>query len=212
MQKFSIFLAFFCVIVVISCTRDETEAEPPPCDSAFGYMPDILPIIESNCSSAGCHDGNAQIDYRTYGALKEKVDNGDLTRRVLTLKDMPPASQPPLSEAELETIRMWILAGAPEMPVEVDVTYDNGIGDLLTKYCASSGCHDADPGGEFAPRNYNFYNEILVHLENGTFVERVFTIKSNPTFGMPPERAAEQFTQAEFDLIKCWIEKGYPEN
>lgn len=215
MQKISIIVTFFCIVLVFSCTRDESVAEPPPCDSAFGYIPDIQPILETNCTYSGCHDGSGATKYDTYELLKPKLDDGMFSDRVITRKDMPPtyATGPKmLRDGELDTIRMWILAGAPEMPTEVDVTYENGIGDLLTTYCGYSGCHDADPGGEQAPRNYNFYNEILVHLNNGKFVDRVITRKSDAVLGMPPERGTVQFTPEEFDLIKCWIEKGYPEN
>jgi len=212
MQKFSIIVAFFCVVAVFSCTRDETESEPPPCDSAFGYTLDIQPIFETSCTYSTCHDGSGATDYRTFDKVSTIVNNGQLSNRVLTAKNMPPLSATPLSDNQLEIIRMWVLAGAPEERTEVEVTYDNGIGDLLVKYCASAGCHDAEPGGEQAPRNYNFYSEISVHINNGSFLERVITDKDNAQFGMPPERAVDQFTPEEFNLIKCWIEKGYPEN
>jgi len=130
---------------------------------------------------------------------------------------MPPsyatAGPTMLNDNELEIIRMWVLAGAPEEASETEITYDSGISTLMETHCAYSGCHDGVPGGG-APRNYNFYDEILVHLENGKFVERVITLKNNPTLGMPPDDASgpKNFTQDELDMIKCWIEKGYPEN
>jgi len=71
MQKISIIVTIFCLILFESCTRDQTDPEPPPCDSAFGYTQDIAPIIQSSCAYSGCHDGGTPgtTDYSSFDRL-----------------------------------------------------------------------------------------------------------------------------------------------
>lgn len=76
------------------------------------YSADIVPIINANCLSSGCHDAaSAGRDYTTYNGLKAAVDNGSLESRVLDSKTMPPGRS--LSMDDLKKIKCWINSGAP---------------------------------------------------------------------------------------------------
>jgi len=90
-------------------------------------------------------------------------------------------------------------------------TWNNGVSDLIELTCAYSGCHIS---GTSAPGNYLTYGGILSTLNNGSFKNRVFDIKDNPTLGMPPNNAAGQteLTQEQLDLLSCWMTDGFPEN
>lgn len=79
------------------------------------YSRDVMPIIAGNCSVNGCHNaGSLTGDFTTYAGLKAKVDNGSFRLRVLDLKIMPPVTQTPLTEKQLQQLTCWIEAGAPE--------------------------------------------------------------------------------------------------
>ena len=64
-------------------------------------------------------------------------------------------------------------------------------------------CYDCHrPGGGNAV--YNSYETILPTLKDGQFQSEVLTQQSMPE-GQP-------LTNEQLDLIKCWIEDGYPDN
>lgn len=87
------------------------------CDTAkLSYTADILPIINGNCATTGCHAGDPS--YTTYSAFKVKVDNGTLRKEVVIDKRMPFggfANPDGYTDKELrELIDCWISKGAPE--------------------------------------------------------------------------------------------------
>lgn len=93
----------------------------------------------------------------------------------------------------------------------ISPTWNNGVADIIELTCAYSGCHIS---GTSAPGNYLTYGGILSTLNNGSFKNRVFDIKDNPTLGMPPDDALGQtdLTQDQLDLLSCWMTNGFPEN
>lgn len=87
--------------------------ETPDCSASNAqYVSDIMPIINANCVSSGCHNaGSGNGDYTSYGALQTSASNGALERRVVTNKTMPPGKS--LISEELKKIKCWISSGAP---------------------------------------------------------------------------------------------------
>ncbi|MCA9177642.1 MAG: PSD1 domain-containing protein [Planctomycetales bacterium] len=95
-------------------------AEPP------GYNADVKPILSRHC--LGCHGfdessrkGDLRLDTRQAAAESKaivpgKPDESELIRRIISADSelrMPPAdSGEQLSEAEIQTLRQWIAAGA----------------------------------------------------------------------------------------------------
>ncbi len=107
-------------MLFFSCTYDKvdiTEETPPLelnlCDSIYeSYQLTIVPIINSNCTTSGCHDaGSPSGNFTTYNGLKAKVDNGALRKRVLEDKDMPPSGS--LSQEERDKLNCWLEKAAP---------------------------------------------------------------------------------------------------
>ena len=90
-------------------------------------------------------------------------------------------------------------------------TYETNIRNIIDNSCAYSGCHlDSAPG------NYSNFTGLRLAIESGTFSQRVFTIKDDPVLGMPPNNAPagrpRDLTADELNLLRCWIQDGYPEN
>lgn len=85
------------------------------CDSSnITFAGTVNPIIRNNCLS--CHNGNSQgqTDLSSYAAIKVQAGNGKLNCTIHHIGDcmqMPPGA--PLSECNLDQIRKWIEAGAP---------------------------------------------------------------------------------------------------
>jgi len=78
------------------------------CDGSHPtYNNGIKSIIDSRCSSSGCHPG-----YSTYNGIKGILQNGDFTQEVLTNQTMPKNSS--LSQDEINKIQCWANDGFPE--------------------------------------------------------------------------------------------------
>lgn len=112
-------LATGCAVVLLAsngCYYD-SEAELYPstfCDTTnVTYALKVLPIVQANCATPGCHvpNGTGVGDFTHYAGLKAKVDNGTFVTNVLVNKVMPPSST--LGPCDLRVLRMWVDAGAP---------------------------------------------------------------------------------------------------
>ncbi len=120
---------FFSIAVILvigafmltmnSCYYDKAEILYPPntCDTAtVTYNVSIIPILSANCT--GCHGGSVPaggMDLSIYSVVKAQVDNGRLWGSVshtAGYKPMPKNSDK-LNDCNLNKIKLWILAGAP---------------------------------------------------------------------------------------------------
>lgn len=108
MRKKSILYFFLALgaVCVLSCKKNKTVSVS--CDgTASTYDTNIRGIINSNCTSSGCHP-----NYTSYSAIKTVLDNGSFKNRVLTKQDMPRNGD--LSTSQLSQIQCWVDAGYPE--------------------------------------------------------------------------------------------------
>lgn len=114
--------SFLCILLALffySCHNDKGLLPPVPlpapgssnaCDSVK-YSVDVVPVINAQCATSGCHDaGNPNGDYTTYAGVKAKVDNGSFNNRVFILKDMPQGTT--LSAADYNKLKCWYDKGA----------------------------------------------------------------------------------------------------
>lgn len=90
------------------------------------------------------------------------------------------------------------------------ITYESEIQYILETNCAYSGCHlDSAPGV------YTTYEGVLGVLGQGSFLERVVTLRDDPILGMPPDfvpsNRPTSLSEEELRLIRCWLEAGFPE-
>jgi len=128
LRNFCYTVLFFAIALLFSCMY-ENEEELFPLEAAstninesgdstnvVSFSQRVKPILSQNCNSSGCHGagtGAGRGNFTDYQGVKRKVDNGSFERRVLVQQNMPPNSRAPLSQAELNDIRSWINAGAP---------------------------------------------------------------------------------------------------
>ena len=103
---------FFLFVTAISCTYDKGVV--PLCDNVnSSYSQSIRPIMESKCAISGCHDGSSYTgNFNMYNEIKNWVDNGIFKVKVIDSKQMPPPTQPPLSDKEYQQIKCWVEKGA----------------------------------------------------------------------------------------------------
>lgn len=107
------------ILTIDSCAYDKAEILYPPntCDTAtVTYTNSIMPILGANCNT--CHGGSLPaggMDLSVYSVVKTQVDNGRLWGAVshtAGYKPMPKNSDK-LNDCNLNKIKLWILAGAP---------------------------------------------------------------------------------------------------
>jgi mono/diheme cytochrome c family protein len=107
------------ILAIGSCTYDKAELLYPPntCDTAtVTYSVSIVPILSANCTT--CHGGTLPaggMDLSIYSVVKAQVDNGRLwgaVSQTAGYKPMPKNSDK-LNDCNLNKIKLWILAGAP---------------------------------------------------------------------------------------------------
>jgi hypothetical protein len=68
MMKYTTFLMFFAaaLISVLSCTKDKVPVvvvDPAECPDTISFANSIMPMINMNCSTSGCHDVSASGGY-----------------------------------------------------------------------------------------------------------------------------------------------------
>lgn len=112
------YLSIFTLLAMlfVSCTnyKEDLLTDPNLCKTAdMSFSADIAPILNNSCGTSDCHSaGGFAPGYLTnYMEIKTMVDNGKLLYRAGELRDMPPSG--PLTDCQIEKIRSWIDAGAP---------------------------------------------------------------------------------------------------
>lgn len=90
-----------------------TVVEMDPCEGTDpSFANDVLPILNASCALAGCHvDGFANGDFSNFNGFSARAA-GAIAR--MSAGTMPPAasSGPDPSEAQIQSIRCWMEAGA----------------------------------------------------------------------------------------------------
>jgi hypothetical protein len=119
MRVFSIFATLTCLLIVAACTKD---IGPNPdlvkkslCDTV-SFNKHIKPIIVNKC--VVCHvsgtSSGAPGDFNNYSELKTKADAGLIKARVIDqTPSVMPQGGPPLPQEQLDMIKCWLEAGAP---------------------------------------------------------------------------------------------------
>ena len=103
-----------------SCSYDKGEGPEPvfECDtSTYTYTANIESVFQNNCATSGCHDGQTGIggvQFSSYQDVKNKVDAGRITARMIdgTGGFMPPTGQ--LDTATINMVQQWIQEGSCE--------------------------------------------------------------------------------------------------
>lgn len=202
-----------------------TEPPPPlPCDPDTVYFQQtVLPLVVSNCAAPGCHDPATAADGVVLTNYDNIIESGDVDPFDLNGSDLyeviietdpdklmpPPGQYPPLSAAEINIIRTWILQGAPNNSCEAaecdttEVTYSLKIEPILTAKC--TGCHTGgDPQGGITLDNYADASSVALL---GPMLDAV----QHTGDATPMPYNSPQLPECEIELIRIWIENGAPQ-
>ena len=123
MKFFTILTLVIGLVTFASCTKDIgpnpdlVVVEANACDTVT-FTKHIKPIIVANCAISGCHvSGFFMGDFATdtYAGINAKIPSGKFRGRVVDLTITPtmPYGMPPLAPAQIDLIKCWLEAGAP---------------------------------------------------------------------------------------------------
>lgn len=194
---------------------------PNPCDPNIVYFQNtILPLLQSKCAQPDCHDQATQEDgvgMFDYNNIMEQVDAGDLDGsdlwEMITETDpddrMPPPPNPPLTAAERQLIRDWILQGAQNNFCTPDCdptqfSFATNLMPIIQLHC--QGCHSGStPDGNISLTNYS---QVSAVAQNGLLMDALHGTNGSPlmpynTLGLP-DCYKSQF--------QTWVDAGAPNN
>jgi hypothetical protein len=85
----------------------------------ISYKADILPILEPNCASSGCHNDKSRkhnISVLNPDDVKKAASNGELLGTIKHEKGYPkmPMFKPKLKDEEIQKIECWVKNGMKE--------------------------------------------------------------------------------------------------
>ncbi|HEY0042025.1 MAG TPA: c-type cytochrome domain-containing protein [Flavisolibacter sp.] len=191
-------------------------------DTAY-FQQQVLPIFISNCALSGCHDANTRMDgvqltdYNsiiTTGDVRpfnpnsseiwEKINENDPSKR------MPPPPRNPLSQAQKDIIRNWIMQGAKNNSCVASacdtttVTFNSTIKTIINNKCV--GCHSGNPpqGGI----NLTTHAGVKAKVSDGRLWG---AINHFPGFS-PMPKGGTKLSDCEIRQFKKWIDAGSPNN
>ena len=191
---------------------------------------DVLPIFTRYCFN--CHGKSSPqlgLDLRSARLAMRGSQNGpvivrgsleqSLLWKKVSTREMPlELFKLKLDDAEIDTIRRWIVAGAPsaesvELPPQVRrqfATFQTQILPILDAHCTA--CHGGDaPAAELDLRTL----ESLVRgSQSGPviyegFSEKSILIRKVASRAMPPRDEGTPLTQLQIRTITAWIDAGH---
>lgn len=230
------YLFFVPVFIAFACKHEPFENENQtdnPQDTVTNFDPDsdcdpdtvyfandVLPLLQANCATAGCHDaataqdGVILIDYQSIMSTADvqpgDADASDLYE-VLTENDpdkrMPPPPRAPIAADQINNIKIWIEQGAKNNACTgcdtTNVTYRNQIVAILQQNCYSCHSGSAPTSGTDLSTHANLVNGIT----NGMLLNRIKHLPgSNP---MPPYA---KLSDCNIETVENWINQGMPNN
>jgi len=203
--------------------NDTTDPGGITCDPDTVYFQnDILPLLQSSCGIAGCHDpGTAEddvilTDYQNIIQTGEIVPGNPEESEVyenITEDDpdkiMPPPPNEPLSSEQISMIRTWIEQGAKNNYCDeecdtTNVTFSGIVWNTINNSC--TGCHSGgSPQGGIFLENYD---DVVAMAESGRLMG---AINWEPGYANMPQNG-EQLSECKRRAIEIWIEDGMPNN
>jgi hypothetical protein len=207
--------------------RDTTFAEPPggiPCDPDTVYFENhILPLLQSSCAIAGCHDQNSAADGVILTDYNNIINTGDVEPldpedsdlyEVLVDDDpddrMPPPPRNPLTSGQIQLVYTWIAQGAlnnycDEIDCDtLNVTFSATVWPIIQNRCF--GCHSgASPSGGISLQNHS---DLVAVANSGQLMG---TIRHEPGYAAMPQNG-QKLSDCNITQIQLWINDGMPDN
>ncbi|NVO19265.1 MAG: hypothetical protein HXX13_06160 [Bacteroidetes bacterium] len=223
-SRFPLLAITFILLISLSSCRHDAELPPIIANVGDSIMFDsqVLPIIVSNCSMAGCHDGSGEkFPLLNYEQVSRRVKAGNpnksslyqvITTKGLAGNPMPPSPYPSLTNAQITVIQLWIMEGAKNTSSvnycdSIHVNYSGTIRSILDNNCVS--CHNT----ALASGNLSLltYDEVknATDPSSATFMNLLDHIEGNGYSQMPQNGSLSTCNIAQ---IKKWINDGFPKN
>lgn len=182
------------------------------------FSRDILPVIVSHCATPGCHDAITHVEgynFTGYAAIRNAVSPGNaLSSKVYrsitnnSEDKMPPAGNPQLTTAQVDSLRKWISYGAlnencGELCDTINpVTFSGSIWPMMQATCL--GCHSGTtPSGNV---NLSSYSAVAAAASGGLLMK---SLRGEEVTKMPPSGTLSSCRIRQFDI---WITNGFLNN
>lgn len=190
------------------------------CDPDTTYFQnEILPILVSNCTYAGCHNepyGQDGIILTNYALIMQsgqvnpgRSGNSDLYEVLNESRDdkrMPPPPYARLSSDQIAKVRKWIDQGALNNQCEENTTDCdtisvpfNAVQTILNTNCI--GCHSG--GSASGNVNLETYASIRIHAANGRLTGAI-----NHSVGFAVMPPGTSLPACDIMKIEAWINQG----
>ncbi|MCH2398575.1 MAG: DUF1549 domain-containing protein, partial [Pirellulales bacterium] len=199
-----------------------TAAEPT-------FEKDVLPLFTRYCFN--CHGKSSPqlgLDLRSARLALRGSQNGpvivpgslekSLLWKKISTREMPlKLFKLEMNDAEIDTVRRWILAGAPAagtqtLPPDVQAqfaAYERDIQPILAAHCTA--CHSGDTPD--AQLNLQTLTGLVRGSSSGPvihegFSEKSVLIRKVASHAMPPPGEGTPLTSQQIRTITAWIDRG----
>ncbi len=209
-----------CTLLIgLSCLAATATAQAPR------FERDVLPIVTAKCLS--CHGDNSMVglDLRTAASILSGSHNGpvlvkgspekSLLWKKISSRMMPPeAFKRPLTEAEIETIRLWIDGGAPSdakqeivLSEQQTAKFQHEALPVFKARCVA--CHTGEqPMGGL---DLNTLASLLKGSNNGPVIvegsaDASILIRKIVAKAMPPPGTGPPLSEQEIEQLRLWVD------
>lgn len=203
-------------------TIQQTPQHPCSPDSIY-FSRQVLPILNSNCAVAGCHDGTSKEDdvkslFTSYDnvmksqAVKKNWNTEEsLYWYITTTEDntMPPKDHNQLTAEQKAVILKWIQQGKQNLFCDecdtTNVTFAGAIRPIIDANC--KGCHSgASAGGKI---NLVSFDDVKVIPTSGKMLGAILQENKKDFKAMPMNT---KLSDCDITKIKIWLRAGFPNN
>jgi Planctomycete cytochrome C len=181
----------------------------------------ILPLIISSCAKSGCHDAITRADGKEFTSYAKIMSGGDIRPgrpdnsdlyEVITETDpgkrMPRPPSAPLTTAEKDLIRKWILQGARNNACNdcdtTTITYSGAVLPIINNNC--KGCHN--PSFLSSGLDLTNYSVVRSIALNGKLMGSVDHLPGFP----PMPKGGAKLNDCKITQIRKWIAAGSQNN
>lgn len=221
---------FMLIALIIACKH--TILEPGSIGNSGGgtsgggststdsicFQTEILPMYQSYCASAGCHnstsraDGIVLVDYTT---IMQGIIPGNPTNskyfKIITNNKMPPVGSPQLSSTQIALIQKWITLGALNntCPTGCDTskfTYATAVQTIFANSC--NGCHGNAPGSGNVYLGTYAASQTYISANTTLFLKAINHDATLPAIQRMPQ--GTKMSDCNIKIITKWINAGMP--
>lgn len=214
------------LLLQVSCKHEIPEQiliDPPvdggtqTCSTDTVYFQNkVLPLINSSCAMAGCHDAISHedgVNLSSYakilatGGVKPGNPAGSKLYTVLNKSGndrMPPPPAAGFTQAQKDIIYKWILQGAKNNSCNdcdtTSFTYSAAIAPMMNTFC--KGCHN--PSSLGGGIDVSTYNAVKTIAANGKLVGSI--AHTAGYVAMP--QGSNKLSDCRITQVKKWIAAG----